>query len=83
MERRRCDQCEYYKEPDLYGTPRCRLKLPVTTSSNGGVFVLPTIEADGYCADWEPEWLDNPVLAVAWSEFKLAHKLITSGEKDG
>lgn len=76
MEKRRCDQCEYYKEPDLYGTSRCQSKPPVVINNQ---FHLTAIQPDGYCADWEPKWSDNPVLAEAWAEFKLVHKLITSG----
>ncbi len=81
MEKRRCDQCEYYEKIGVVARPTCMRKPPKYYVDRG--YRRPEIKDDTYCHKWEPKWSDNPVLAEAWLQFKMVHKLITCGEKDG
>ena len=76
MKKRQCSDCEYYYNLEPGYTGRCRYNPPrfsgATRTSR-----LPSTEEDSYCSKWEPKWDDNEMVAQAWKDFLLVHKLVT------
>ena len=82
MEKRKCKTCEYYEAVEYQKYGACCFDIPQVTSNNGaGGF--PKVTENRFCSHWEPIWHDNPIIAEAWKQFKMAHKLITAGENEG
>ena len=68
MERRKCEDCEYYNDE------RCRFNPP----QFAGLHIdprQPEVYEDSYCSKWEPKWDDNPTIAEAWELFQTTLKL--------
>jgi len=80
MKKRLCLDCEYYYIPTGY-SGRCRYYPPIY-SGQSGTSMLPHTAEDSYCSKWEPKWDDNEMIAQAWEDFLLVHKLITGGKND-
>lgn len=80
MKKRQCLDCEYYfLRPGYLG--RCCYHPP-RYSATGDTSRLPSTSEDSYCSKWEPKWEDNEMIAQAWEDFLLVHKLVTGGKND-
>jgi len=80
MKKRRCLDCEYYFLRHGY-SGRCHYHPP-RYSGVGETSRLPATSGDSYCSKWEPKWDDNEMIAQAWKDFLLVHKLVTGGKND-
>lgn len=75
MERRKCEDCEYYDDE------RCYFNPPQFAGSHIDP-EQPNVHENSYCSNWEPRWHDNLMLKEAWEQFMMVHKIITSGDGD-
>ena len=78
MEKRRCDECEYYKVQE-YTNALCLLE-PTRVGEHGRSH-RSTTKADEYCQHWEPIRSDNPVAQEAWEMYQMTMKLIKEGKE--
>lgn len=78
MKKRQCLDCEYYYKRAGYNG-RCRY-YPPTYLGSGHIGSLPQVNENSYCSKWEPKWDDNEMIAQAWEDFLLVHKLVTGGK---
>ncbi len=80
MKKKQCLDCEYYfLKPGYSG--RCCYHPP-RYSATRNTSRLPATSEDSYCSKWEPKWEDNEMIAQAWEDFLLVHKLVTGGKND-
>ena len=80
MKKRQCMDCEYYRIRHGY-SGRCHYHPP-RYSGTERTSRLPATPEDSYCSKWEPKWDDNEMIAQAWKDFLLVHKLVTGGKND-
>ena len=71
---RACKNCEWmrsgrYMQPHIDGA--CCLEPTTIEKSN-----------DGFCANWEPRWHDNPKIKKQWEKFKTS-LVMQMDHKDG
>lgn len=81
MKKRQCLDCEYYYRRDGYNG-RCLYHPPKYLGAGHTGGNLPHVDEDSYCSKWEPKWDDNEMIAQAWKDFLLVHKLVTGGKDD-
>lgn len=80
MKKRQCVNCEYYYVKRGYSGKCCY--HPPRFSGSQGSSRLPSTSEDSYCSNWEPKWDDNEMIAQAWEDFLLVHKLVTGGKEN-